>query len=278
MGVKWMENISEALIHWVKVQMETIGAKNAVVGISGGKDSAVVAGLMAKAIGKERVYGVMMPDGEQSDISYARELCDFLGIHQKELSIKGVTDAYWSLMREVEGTWCQEMSQQTRLNLPPRVRMTLLYALAQSLDAVVINTSNLSEDWVGYATIYGDTAGAFSPLGQLTTEEVIALGRTLGLSEKFLVKAPSDGLTGKTDEEVLGFSYPLLNRYLREGICEDPAIKERIDKLHRQSRFKFLPIPMFEAPYDILAEDIAHIYDTKSHQFITSGFFFYLIR
>ena len=143
--------------------------------------------------------------------------------------------------------------------------MTLLYALAQSLDAVVINTSNLSEDWVGYATMYGDTAGAFSPLGQLTTEEVIALGRTLGLSEKFLVKAPSDGLTGKTDEEVLGFSYPLLNRYLREGICEDPAIKERIDKLHRQSRFKFLPIPMFEAPYDILAEDIAHIYDTKSH-------------
>ena len=143
--------------------------------------------------------------------------------------------------------------------------MTLLYALAQSLDAVVINTSNLSEDWVGYATIYGDTAGAFSPLGQLTTEEVIALGRTLGLSEKFLVKAPSDGLTGKTDEEVLGFSYPLLNRYLREGICEDPAIKERIDKLHRQSRFKFLPIPMFEAPYEILAEDIAHIYDKKSH-------------
>ena len=143
--------------------------------------------------------------------------------------------------------------------------MTLLYALAQSLDAVVINTSNLSEDWVGYATIYGDTAGAFSPLGQLTTEEVIALGRTLGLSEKYLVKAPSDGLTGKTDEEVLCFSYPLLNRYLREGICEDPAIKERIDKLHRQSRFKFLPIPMFEAPYEILAEDIAHIYDKKSH-------------
>jgi len=268
MGVKWMENISEALIHWVKVQMETIGAKNAVVGISGGKDSAVVAGLMAKAIGKERVYGVMMPDGEQSDISYARELCDFLGIHQKDLSIKGVTDAYWSLMREVEGTWCQEMSQQTRLNLPPRVRMTLLYALAQSLDAVVINTSNLSEDWVGYATIYGDTAGAFSPLGQLTTEEVIALGRTLGLSEKFLVKAPSDGLTGKTDEEVLGFSYPLLNRYLREGICEDPAIKERIDKLHRQSRFKFLPIPMFEAPYDILAEDFSHYLKKKNPIFL----------
>ena len=265
MGVIWMETISEALITWVKAQMETIGAKNAVVGISGGKDSAVVAALMAKALGKDKVYGVMMPDGEQSDISYARELCDFLGIHQKELSIKGITEAYWALMREVEGEWCQEVSQQTRLNLPPRVRMTLLYALAQSLDAVVINTSNLSEDWVGYATIYGDTAGAFSPLGQLTTEEVIALGRTLGLSEKFLVKAPSDGLTGKTDEEVLGFSYPLLNRYLREGICEDEAIKERIDKLHRQSRFKFLPIPMFEAPYDILAEDIAHIYDKKSH-------------
>ena len=260
-----MENISEALITWVKAQMEVIVANNAVVGISGGKDSAVVAALMAKALGKDRVYGVMMPDGEQSDISYARELCDFLGIHQKELSIRGITEAYWTLMREVEGTWCQEVSQQTKLNLPPRVSITLLYALAQSLDAVVVNTSNLSEDWVGYATIYGDTAGAFSPLGQLITEEVIALGRTLGLSEKFLVKAPSDGLTGKTDEEVLGFSYPLLNRYLREGVCEDQAIEERIDRLHRQSRFKFLPIPMFEAPYDILAEDIAHIYDKKSH-------------
>ena len=138
--------------------------------------------------------------------------------------------------------------------------MSLLYAIAQSIGAVVVNTSNLSEDWVGYATIYGDTAGAFSPLGQLTTEEVIGLGLALGMQERFVLKPPSDGLTGKTDEDVLGFTYETLNRYIRDGIAPSPEVKDHIDRLHRQSRFKFLPIPMYPAPFKIAADDIAGIY------------------
>lgn len=255
-----MKTLGAKLILWIQEEMAKIGATKAVVGISGGKDSSVVAALMVKAIGKENVYGILMPDGVQGDIDYSRDLCQFLEIPYKEISIKGVTEAYYAMLSDFEGEFFESVSRQTRLNLPPRVRMTFLYALAQSLGAVVVNTSNLSEDWVGYATIYGDTAGAFSPLGELTTEEVIALGRTLKLPEKFLVKPPSDGLTGKTDEDVLGFSYQTLNRYIREGLCEDEKIKARIDYLHKISRFKFLPIPMFPSGFEIKADDIAKIY------------------
>lgn len=255
-----MKLLSAKLVLWIQEEMAKIGATKAVVGISGGKDSSVVASLMTKALGKENVYGILMPDGAQSDIDYARDLCSFLDIPHKELSIKGITDAFYESLGSLEGEFFEGVSRQTRLNLPPRVRMSLLYAIAQSLGAVVINTSNLSEDWVGYATIYGDTAGAFSPLGELTTEEVIALGESLGLPEKFLVKAPSDGLTGKTDEDILGFTYKTLNRYIREGLCDDQATKERIDYLHKISRFKFLPIPMFPSGFEIKAEDIAKVY------------------
>ena len=240
--------------------MDEIGAKKAVVGISGGKDSSVVASLMVEAIGKENVYGIRMPNGTQPDIDYARELCEFLDIKSKELSIGSAYQAYLDLLSSLEGVWFDEIKKETILNLPPRLRMSLLYSVAQSLDAVVVNTSNLSEDWVGYATIYGDTAGAFSPLGELTTTEVIALGSSLGLPEKFLVKPPSDGLTGKTDEEVLGFSYEVLNRYIREGVSLDEDTKKKIDTLHKKSRFKFLPIPMFKSGLPIKADDIAGIY------------------
>jgi NAD+ synthase len=139
--------------------------------------------------------------------------------------------------------------------------MTLLYAISQSIDnSRVINTSNISEDWVGYATLYGDTTGAFSPLGMLTSDEVIQIGDFLGLPSRFLHKKPSDGLTGKADEDVFGFTYEVLNRYIREGICEDENIKKRIDNMHRYSRHKFLTIPMFQPFFPIEAKDIANIY------------------
>ncbi len=154
-----------------------------------------------------------------------------------------------------------EISKQTRLNLAPRVRMSLLYAVSQSIDdARVINTSNLSEDWIGYATLYGDTAGAFSPLGMLTSHEVIQIGEFIGLPEKFVIKEPSDGLTGKTDEDVFGFSYHVLNRYIRKGTIDDKEIKDKIDRMHKYSRHKFLPIPMYQPGLDIKANDIANIY------------------
>jgi NAD+ synthase len=139
--------------------------------------------------------------------------------------------------------------------------MTLLYAISQSIDnSRVINTSNISEDWIGYATIYGDTAGAFSPLGMLTSDEVIQVGEFLGIPSKFIIKKPSDGLTGKIDEDVFGFSYEVLNKYIREGICEHADIKEKIDNMHEYSRHKFLPIPMFNVTLPIKAKDIANVY------------------
>lgn len=254
---KELSELIERLILWMQAQKNAIGAKNVVVGISGGKDSSVVAALCAKAFGKEHVYGILMPNHVQEDIAFAQDLCDALEIPHETLDIAPVMNAFNELLNKSE--FFDAVSRQTTLNLPPRVRMSLLYAMAQSLDAVVVNTSNLSEDWVGYATVYGDTAGAFSPLATLTTDEVIQVGRALGLKERFILKPPSDGLTGKTDEDVLGFSYETLNTYIRRG--EVPAdIKDRIDYLHRMSRFKFLTIPMFHTGFPIVADDIAHIY------------------
>lgn len=255
-----LDQLKERLIGWMQERLQAIGAKNAVVGISGGKDSATVAALCVAAYGKEHVYGVLMPDGAQSDIDYAKDLCEALDIPHEVINISGMTKAFYEAMDGC--SFFEAVSRQTQLNLPPRVRMTLLYAVAQSLDAVVVNTSNLSEDWVGYATLYGDTAGAFSPLAMLTTDEVIQLGRSLGLDERFVVKPPSDGLTGKTDEDVLGFTYDELNAYIRYGEVTD-ELRDKIDRLHRISRFKFEGITMFDSGLPIVAEDIAHIYQKQ---------------
>lgn len=253
-----MNELVAHLVDWMRERLHSTGAKNAVVGISGGKDSATVAALCVKAYGKDHVFGVLMPDGEQSDIAYAEDLCKALDIESTVTNIHGVTSAFYEMLEKSE--MVDEISRQTILNLPPRVRMTTLYAIAQSKDAVVVNTSNLSEDWVGYATIYGDTTGAFSPLAMLTTDEVVQLGRALGLEEKFVIKPPSDGLTGKTDEDVLGFTYATLNDYIREGKVSD-ELKPIIDRKHLVSRFKFQTIPMFNPHFPIVAEDIAHVYD-----------------
>lgn len=251
-----MDEILERLTLWVRRQQSSIGAEMAVIGISGGKDSSVTAALAAQALGKDKVFGVMMPRGEQKDLAVAQDLCQTLGIRHAIVPIGDMADAATAAI----GARVMPLSRQAEINLPPRLRMTVLYAVAQSINGVVWNTSNLSEDWVGYATIYGDTSGAFSPLATLTTDEVIALGAALGVPERFITIPPADGLTGKTDEEVLGFSYQVLNHYIRTGECADPAIREKIDRLHRQSRFKFQTIPMFQSGFPILADDIAHIY------------------
>lgn len=258
-----LDQLLERLVLWMQERLRMIGAKNVVVGISGGKDSSVVAALCVKAYGKEHVYGILMPDGEQNDIEYAQGLCKALDIKHETLNIEHITSAFYDLLGGC--SFYDEISRQTTLNMPPRVRMTVLYAVAQSLDAVVINTSNLSEDWVGYATMYGDTAGAFSPLAMLTTDEVIQVGRALGLEERFIMKPPSDGLTGKTDEDVLGFTYDTLNEYIRFGkVPED--VRPSIDRLHRVNRFKFQGIPMFDSELPILADDIAGIYTHKTER------------
>ena len=212
---------------------------NAVVGISGGKDSSVVAALCVEALGKERVVGVLMPCGEQADIDMAKLLVSHLGI---ESVIVNVKDAVEGIKNAVPF----ELSTQSLTNLPPRVRMATLYAVSQSKNGRVANTCNLSEDWVGYSTRYGDSVGDFSPCSRLTVAEVKAIGRVLGLPDVLVDKVPIDGLCGKTDEENLGFTYAELDRYIREGVIDDPAKKERIDRLHRQNQFKLELMPVFE--------------------------------
>ena len=240
------------LLDWMRQQMKACGGKTAVIGISGGKDSSVVAALAVAAYGKENVVGVLMPDGIQPDIDYSNGLVEFLNLRHYVFNIQGGTSG---ILGEMERLGMQP-SRQTRVNLPSRIRMATLYAVAQSVEGgIVLNTSNLSEDWVGYCTIYGDSAGAFSPLGMYTTEEVIALGRALGLPERFLVKPPSDGLTGLTDEDNLGFSYHTVNEYIRRGVCPDEAVREKIDRMHRASRFKFQTLPLYHNGLPMVIED-----------------------
>ena len=245
------------LLEWMRQRLAACGGKTAVIGISGGKDSSVVAALAVAAYGREHVLGVLMPNGVQSDIDYSHGLVEHLGIRSVVFNIKDSNDG---VLNEMERLGF-DISRQTRVNLPSRIRMATLYAIAQSVEGgIVLNTSNLSEDWVGYCTIYGDSAGAFSPLGMYTTEEVVALGRELGLPEHFVVKPPSDGLTGLTDEDNLGFTYHAVNEYVRKGICDDAETKAKIDRLHRISRFKFQTIPVYHNGLPMALEDVAGFY------------------
>ncbi len=228
------EQAAQSCVEWVREWFLRNGPGcNAIVGVSGGKDSSVAAAICVKALGKERVFGVMMPQGTQSDIDYAYLLCDHLGIERITVNVGPAIDC---ILKELSGKLTVE--RNTRINLPPRVRMTTLYAVAQSKNGRVVNTCNKSEDYVGYSTRYGDSVGDFSPLSNFTVHEVKAIGRWLGLPEALIEKPPIDGLSGKTDEDNLGFTYEELDRYIREGIAPAPEKKEKIDRLHRQNLFK----------------------------------------
>ena len=238
------KQVKDQVVQWIRDWFEENGKDcNAVLGISGGKDSSVAAALCAEALGKDRVIGVTMPNGVQPDIDDSFRIINHLGIRSYNVNIGASFDA---LMAEVEASLGREASDQTRINMAPRLRMTTLYAVSQSNNGRVVNTCNLSEDWVGYSTRYGDAAGDFSPLGGLTVQEVVAIGLEMGLPIDLVKKAPSDGLTGKTDEDNLGFTYAVLDHYIRTGECDDPATKERIDWKHRTNLFKLKPIPHFE--------------------------------
>lgn len=240
------KKVKDDIIQWIRDWFEVNGPGcNAVVAISGGKDSSVVAALCVEALGKDRVIGVMLPKGEQFDISVSKALIDHLGIKSFEININ---DAFNGLMGQIEKA-LPEIAVQTVTNLPPRIRMAATYAVSQSVNGRVANTCNLSEDWVGYSTRYGDAAGDFSPLSFLTVQEVKAVGRELGLPDMFVDKVPIDGLQPKTDEENLGFTYAVLDRYIRTGEIEDLETKEKIDRLHRINQFKlkFMDCYKYEA-------------------------------
>ncbi len=236
------KKIKDDCVRWVRDFFEANGKGcNAVVGISGGKDSSVVAGICVEALGRERVIGVLMPSGVQHDIDCAYKLVEHLGIKHYEINVKATIDSLVSAMPD-----SLELTDQTRINIAPRVRMTTLYAVSQSCNGRVANTCNLSEDWVGYSTRYGDAAGDFSPLSRLTVAEVKEIGYALGLPTELVDKTPIDGLCGKTDEENLGFTYAELDRYIRTGEIDDMEKKAEIDRRHRLNLFKLQLMPTFE--------------------------------
>lgn len=237
------KTVKEECVQWIKEFFEKNGEGcNAVIGISGGKDSSVVAALCVEALGKDKVVGVLMPNDVQPDIDKALCLVDFLQIKHFTINIGA---SYYAITKNLEGC-LESISDQTRINLPARIRMATLYAVSQSMNGRVANTCNLSEDWVGYATRYGDAAGDFSPLSNLTVSEVKAIGYELGLPKELVDKIPTDGLCGKTDEDNLGFTYDVLDRYIRTGEIEDMDVKNKIDSMHEKNLFKLQMMPSFE--------------------------------
>lgn len=235
------KKVKNEIVEWIRNWFEQNGKDcMSVVGISGGKDSSVVAALCVEALGKDRVIGVLMPQGEQSDIEYSKMLVNFLDITRITCNIEGAVN---QVLESFEGV--VSPTPQTTTNLPARIRMATLYAISQSVNGRVANTCNLSEDWVGYATKYGDAAGDFSPLSQLTVTEVKAIGRELGLPSELVDKTPTDGLCGKTDEDNLGFTYAELDAYIRDGIEPNEEVKAKIDSMHEKNLFKLQPMPSF---------------------------------
>ncbi|AMK15488.1 NAD(+) synthase [Methanobrevibacter olleyae] len=235
--------VKNQCVKWIQDFFEENGKGcNAIVGVSGGKDSSVVAALCVEALGRERVIGVLMPNDIQSDIDCAKLLVNHLDIKHFTINIKDSVNGVLDQL-SLSGI---EISEQTRINLPARIRMSALYALSQSNNGRVANTCNLSEDWIGYATRYGDGAGDFSPLAKLTVSEVKEIGRSLNLPKELVDKVPLDGLSNQSDEEKLGFTYDVLDEYIRTGEISDKKIKERIDHLHNLNKFKLEPMPSFE--------------------------------
>lgn len=220
------------------VFMNSINCKNVVIGISGGKDSSTSAAFCAKVLGSEHVFGIMMPNGVQKDISDSLEVIRITGINSYAIDIK---NAYNAILDQLNYNGIKE-SQNTIINLPPRLRMSVQYAVAQSKDAIVLNNDNLSERILGYSTLWGDSVGSYGLIQHLTVTEVIALGEYLGLPEKLTKKTPGDGLQSLGDEERMGISYAMLDKLIRmeydENTFPDKDMLKRIIDRYNKNKFK----------------------------------------
>lgn len=230
-------------VEWIRDWFEYNGKDcNAVIGISGGKDSTIVAALCVEALGRDRVIGVLMPQDHQEDIDDSYAVVNHLGIKHKVINIGQTVDM---MLLQLSMFGDMTISEQTKINLPPRIRMATLYAISQSVSGRVACTDNLSESYIGYSTRWGDNVGDFCPLAHLTSEEVVAVGDACDLPYELTHKTPSDGLCGKTDEDNFGFTYAVLNKYIRTGLCEDKEVKLKIDRMHKKNLFKLMPMPTF---------------------------------
>lgn len=235
----------DGVIEWIREYFKGNDSLKAVIGISGGTDSSVAAALLCEALGKDRVVGVLMPCGEQHDIDVSKQLVDYLGIKYYIVNIKEPVTALHDIIGEV--TDCEPNDTDAyKTNTPARIRMTVLYGICALVGGRVTNTCNLSEDYVGYSTKFGDAAGDFSVLSSFTKTEVREIGRELGLPSIFVDKIPEDGMSGKSDEEKLGFTYAVLDRYIRTGKIDDEATHERIERMHRANLHKLLPMPAYK--------------------------------
>ncbi len=247
------KKIKDEIVAWIREYFAENGpTASAVVGISGGKDSSVVAALLTEALGRDRVVGVLMPNGIQPDIADSEEIVNLLGIPHVTVNIMDGFNGMSAAINEalatggVPGT--SKMSRDSEINLAPRLRMSTLYAIAQALPngGRVANTCNRSEDYIGYSTKYGDAAGDFTILSNLLVHEVIQIGEVLGLPERLTKKTPSDGLSGMSDEDKIGFTYATLDHYILTGECPDEAIKAKIDRMHRLNLHKLRLMPAYK--------------------------------
>lgn len=237
---------AEDLVKWIRDWVNNSGNNcNVVLGISGGKDSTIAAALCVKALGKDRVIGVLLPDGEQKDIEDSAKVCEILDIKNYTINIHPAIEESMNRLKELG----IEITEQCRQNMPPRERTKMIRAVCQCYNGRMVNTCNLSEDYVGYFTIGGDGDGDFAPLANLTKTEVVEIGRCLNLPGFLIDKIPSDGLCGLTDEDNFGFTYAELDKYIREGVCENKNSRERIIKKHNDNLFKLQKTASF--PYKL---------------------------
>lgn len=250
-----MLRLTKNVIQWIKDYFKDNPEGKAIIGISGGKDSTICAALLVEALGKDRVVGVMMPNGVQNDIDDSYKVCDYFGFYSLEVNIE---DAYEGLRENISAALAANYAEQPytsvygnhmiQTNLPSRLRMSTLYAVAALYpNSRVVNTSNWSERYIGYCTKGGDTVADFSPLGKLTVREVLAIGDDLGLPYDLVHKTPSDGMSGKSDEEKIGFTYEELDNYLLiENKTPSREVLNKIIKMHEANKHKVLPMPMFD--------------------------------
>lgn len=233
---------AEKLVKWLRDYFDNNGQPiNAVVGCSGGKDSTVVLAALTKAIGPDRIYAVLMPNGEQADIDDSYKVCEFLGLKPHVCNIQ---DAYNGVVGSVSGEF--EPTRQMRINLAPVLRMATLKAISQCVNGRFTCNGNASEAYIGWFTIDGDDRGSVKPLINMTVTEVIQVGEALGLPDWMIHKTPTDGLCGQTDEDKFGFTYEVLDKYIRTGEIDDLEVKAKIDDMHKRNAFKLKPMPSFE--------------------------------
>lgn len=265
--------MKETIVNWIREYSEATNTKGYVIGISGGKDSTVVAKLLCDAVGSEKVLGVLMPNGEQKDIKDSIEVCNLLGI---DYQVVNIHDSYLNIISQIEnnvevlypgddGSFSAKtnkdheywVSKESKINIAPRLRMITLYTIAQSLGYRVCGTGNRSERYVGYTTKWGDSAADINPIAGLTCSDVIKLGDELGLPHHLVHKIPSDGLTGMSDEEKFGFTYDQLDRYITQEPTDDvpDEVIRLIDEKHKKSTHK-------NGVYAPIINNCGHLLDT----------------